>query len=309
MARCIGDVLATFLHRLYGFCGPVPTPSMVTTVHLTDDSHLQLLLEELRVVPKRSPMLPMTVDSSTSDFHARIIAGRGRERVLCGGMLVALLAMNIGGLSAATSVKDDDDDFNAVIRKVYDPYRMNDLRIGYTMLPAGARIRIVDRTDELNGANYHRDTNWDQTGRIGLMWMTPWSKLLEDGEFIVGLEASTNHLIINEGSNSPLIDLRTYQLTVHPGIGWLLGTNFHVEVNPYFSAGYGEYEQSKAGTGSAPYFEGGLRGAGYYTWRSGLQLGLQMAYHYGRLKGEMENYDVKFIMQGVTLGLQLGYRL
>jgi hypothetical protein len=284
-------------------CRPV-----VTTVHLTAESHLQLSLEALGVVPKRSPMLPTTVDSSTSDFHVRI-AGRGRERALCGGMLVALLAMNIGSLSAANSAKDDDDDFNAVIRKVYDPYRMNDLRIGYTMLPAGARIRIIDRTDELNSANYHRDTNWDQTGRTGLMWMTPWSKLLEDGEFIVGLEASTNHLIINEGPNSPLIDLRTYQLTVHPGIGWLLDTNFHVEVNPYFSAGIGEYEQSKAGSGSDPYFEGGLRGAGYYTWRSGLQLGLQMAYHYGRLKGEMGNYDVHFVMQGVTLGLQLGYRL
>ena len=260
------------------------------------------------MVPKRSPMLPTTVDSSTSDFNARI-AGRGRVRALCCGMLVALLAMNMGSLSAATSVNDDDEDFNAVIRKVYDPYRMNDLRIGYTMLPATARIKILDRTDELNSANYDRDTNWDKTGRLGLMWMTPWSKLLEDGEFIVGLEASTNHLIIEQNSNSPLIDLRTYQVTLHPGIGWLLDTNFHVEVNPYISAGIGEYEQSQAGSGSDPYFEGGLRWAGYYTWRTGLQLGMQMSYHYGRLKGEMENYDVKFVIQGLTLGLQLGYRL
>jgi hypothetical protein len=283
------------------------------TVRLTAEPVVELSLEALRGGPKRSPMLPNTTVpfvTSTSDLHARF-TGRGRNRALCSGMLVALLAISVGSLSAAASDNnEDDEDFNSVIRKVYDPYRMNDLRIGYTMLPATARIRIIDRTDELNSANYYRDTNWDLTGRTGLMWMTPWSKLLEDGEFIVGLEASTNHLMIEQNSNSPLIDVRSYQITIHPGIGWLLDRHFHVEVNPYAGVGMSEYEQSKAGSGSAPYFEGGLRGAAYYTWNTGLQLGMQIGYHYGRIHGEIDpGYDVKFVMQGLTFGMQLGYRL
>lgn len=224
--------------------------------------------------------------------------------------LAVLLLSAAGGASA---VEDDDEDFNSIARKEKDPHHVNDLRLGYSMLPAGADVSIMDQDDDGNPANYDRSTNWDKTGRLGLMWMTPWSGVSEDGDFIFGVEVSTNHCLIENSSSSPEIDLRSYQLTLHPGLSWLLDDNFHVELNPYVGIGHAQFEQSLAGDGSALYWEVGFRAAGYYTWDNGVQLGLQLGYMYGMTEGEMEGgsatYDTDITISGLTIGLQLGYRL
>jgi hypothetical protein len=61
------------------------------------------------------------------------------------------------------------------------------------------------------------------------------------------------------------------------------------------------------------YWEIGFRAAGYYTWENGVQLGLQIGYMFGSADGEIEGggntYDTEMKINGVTVGIQLGYRL
>ncbi len=228
--------------------------------------------------------------------------------VRCTGIASLLLCASVSAQAAV----DDDEDFNAVLSREKDPHHINDWRLGYSMLPANANISILDKGNDSNPANYKRDTNWDKTGRTGLMWMTPLSGLSEDGDFILGLELSTNHCVIDTSINSPEIDMRSYQLTVHPGMAWLLDEQFHIELNPYVGVGQAQFKQSLAGDGSALYWELGFRAAAYYTWRNGIQLGLQTGYMYGKTSGEMSGngtFDTDIEIQGVTLGIQIGYRL
>lgn len=245
----------------------------------------------------------------TSVFSA--LSPAAAHTVTCARALgiISLLLVGVGG---AQAVEDDDEDFNAIARKERDPYRVNDWRLGYSMLPAGADITIMASGNDTNPANYQRETNWDLTGRTGLMWMTPWSGISEDGDFILGLELSTNHCVIENGGNSPEIDLRSYQLTIHPGLAWLLDDAFHIELNPYIGVGHAQFEQSVAGDGSGLYWELGFRAAAYYTWRNNIQLGFQVGYMYGVSDGEIdgtETFDTEIIINGLTVGLQLGYRL
>jgi Putative MetA-pathway of phenol degradation len=221
--------------------------------------------------------------------------------------IASLLLFAANGIQA----EEDDEDFNSVLRKEKETEHINDLRFSYSMLPAGAKISVLDKNDDTNPGNFLGDTNWDKTGRTGLMWMTPWSGLSEDGDFILGLEASTNHCIMDSNGT---IDLRSYQVTLHPGLAWLLDTGFHMEVNPYVGIGVAKIESDFAGTGkNAPYWEVGLRGAAYYTWSNGIQLGMQLGYMYGKSNGEIDSgtttFDTKATIQGLTLGIQLGYRL
>lgn len=223
---------------------------------------------------------------------------------------LAVLLLSVAGVAAAV---DDDEDFNSIARKEKDPHHVNDLRLGYSMLPAGADVSVMDTDNDGNPANYDRSTNWDLTGRTGLMWMTPWSGVSEDGDFILGLELSTNHCVIESSSSSPEIDLRSYQLTIHPGLAWLLDENFHVELNPYLGVGQAQFEHNLAGDGSALYWEIGFRAAGYYTWSNGVQLGFQLGYMYAYTEGDIEGggstYETEMAINGLTVGLQLGYRL
>lgn len=226
---------------------------------------------------------------------------------------IGILSLLLAGVANVQAVEDDDEDFNTIARREKDPHHVNDWRLGYSMLPAGADISIMDSTDGANPANYERETNWDLTGRTGVMWMTPWSEMAEEGAFILGLELSTNHCVIESGGSAPEIDLRTYQLTLHPGLGWLLDENFHIEVNPYFGVGHAQFEQDLAGDGTGLYWEVGFRAAGYYTWSNGVQLGLQLGYLYassdGEMKGGGSTYDTTMDINGLTMGIQLGYRL
>jgi hypothetical protein len=225
---------------------------------------------------------------------------------------LGLLSLLLAGMSGAQAVEDDDEDFNAIARKERDPYRVNDWRLGYSMLPAGADISIMDSDSNANPNNYERETSWDLTGRTGLMWMTPWSGVSEDGDFILGLELSTNHCVIESSATSPEIDLRSYQVTLHPGLAWLLDDEFHIELNPYFGIGHAEFEQSLAGDGTGLYWEVGFRAAAYYTWSNNVQLGLQIGYLYATSEGEIEGtdtYDTEIDINGLTVGIQIGYRL
>ena len=227
--------------------------------------------------------------------------------VRCTGIASLLLCASVSAQAAV----DDDEDFNAVLSREKDPHHMNDWRFCYGMLPASANISIMDN-DVTNPANYKRDTNWDKTGRTGVMWMTPWSGLAEDGDFILGLEFSTNHCRIDQSISSPEIDMRSYQLTIHPGLAWLLDTNFHLELNPLAGIGQSQVKQSAAGSGNTLYWEVGLRAAAFYTWSNGFQLGMQTGYLYGKTTGDISGngtFATDIELQGVFLGLQVGYRL
>jgi hypothetical protein len=223
--------------------------------------------------------------------------------------VASLLLASIVGAQAA----DDDEDFNAIARRQKDRYHVNDWRLGYTMLPAGANVSIMDKSDDTNPGNFKRDTNWDQTGRTGLTWMTPWSGVHENGDFILGIELSTNHCLINSSETSPELDLRTFQLTIHPGLAWLLEDNFHVEINPFVGAGPATYDLNVAGDGSSLYWEVGLRLGAFYTWDNGFQLGMQTGYMYGKVDGDLKgggaSYNADIEVQGLFMGIQIGYRL
>jgi hypothetical protein len=224
------------------------------------------------------------------------------------GMAASLLLLGALEVQAV----EDDEDFNAIMSREKDPYAVNDWRLGYTMLPAGAKVSIIDGSDATNPANYERETNWDLTGRTSLMWMTPWSGVSENGDFILGIELGTNHCVIESSPSSPEIDLRTYQVTLHPGLAWLLDREFHIEINPFVSVGHAQFEQNLAGDGSGLYWEAGLRAAAYYTWSNGYQLGMQIGYLFGKAEGELgesPTFDGEFEIQGMTVGIQLGYRL
>jgi hypothetical protein len=236
------------------------------------------------------------------------------EHVCRGGLVATLFLCALSSHAALTAAdKGDEEDYNAIAKAEHDPYHVNDLRLTYTMLPAGARVGIVNTANDLDASTYDRETNWDKTGRTGLLWMTPWSGLNEDGDFMLGLEISTNHLLIEKSNNQPEIDFRTYQFTVHPGLGWLLTRHTHLEISPYGSLGYGSYDYDNSPTaivsGNYIFFELGLRTAYYYTWNNGVQLGGQIAFHFGHLRGETNpSYDIDLEMMGLTLGVQLGYR-
>jgi hypothetical protein len=227
--------------------------------------------------------------------------------------VAGIASLLLAGIVNAQAVEDDEEDFNAIARKERDPYHLNDWRFGYTMLPASADISVMDQDSDANSNNFQRDTNWDLTGRTGLTWMTPLGGLHENGDFILGLELSTNHLVIDEEESNPEFDLRTYQLTIHPGLAWLLDEGFHIEVNPFASIGHAQYDLPIAGDGSSLYWEVGLRFAAFYTWDNGFQLGMQTGFLYGKTDGELEGggatYDAEVELMGIFMGIQLGYRL
>jgi hypothetical protein len=221
--------------------------------------------------------------------------------------------MTAMGAVVAEDADDDDEDFNTRISTEFDPTYINDFRFSYAMLPANADISMLDKNDSGNAGNYQRESVWDKAGRTGVMWMTPWSAASENGDFIVGLEISTNHYVIEQAASSPEIDYRTVQLTIHPGLAWLIEDNFHIEINPFFGVGQAQFDQNIAGDGSDIYFELGLRFGAYYTWRNGFQLGMQTGYLYGYTEGETvgndATFDTEIVTQGLFLGFQIGYRL
>jgi hypothetical protein len=231
---------------------------------------------------------------------------RQKRFMSVGTVAITTLLMSASRISA--------EEWNSVVEydteNRYDSTLVNDWRLGYTMLSTKADVSLLDKSASGLDPNYKLETNWDQAGRTGVMWMTPLSTA---DEFILGLELSTNRFALDNGTNYPGLDLRTYQLTVHPGLGWSIDDRLVIEVNPFVSLGYAQLDVTGLGSSSDLYYELGLRFGSYYTWRNGFQLGLQTGYLYGTTKSELSagsaKYDSDIKLNGIFLGIQFGIRL
>lgn len=242
-------------------------------------------------------------------MHAYEVPRRRRYAGLVAGL--ALLC----GAPLTVSAASFDDDINETFDEAgYVPggaHGMNDLRLGYSMLPASAKAEILSGSVTAPG-NYDKETTWDKTGRLGLTWMTPLSELDETGGFVVGLEFSSNHYVIDTSSKGPGIDMRALAITFHPGLGWELDRHHHLELGPFLGLGLSTVDEDGVGSASGLYYEFGFRAAYYYTFTQ-LQIGVNIFALYANSTGEMSangyDYDVDVRASGIGAGLQIGYRL
>jgi hypothetical protein len=230
----------------------------------------------------------------------------------CAGLVagLVLLAGAAPALSAA-SFDDFNETFDDTGYVPGGPHGLNDLRVGYSMLPAGAQAEIMSSAVTAPG-NFDKETSWDKTGRLGLTWMLPISELEETGGFLVGLEFSSNHCVIETSSKGPGIDLRALALTVHPGLGWEFDHHNHLELGPFLGLGLSTVEEDGLGSGGGVYWEIGFRVAYFYTMTR-WQLGVNLFGMYGNALGQLSaggyDYDIDIRIMGVGAGLQVGYRL
>ncbi len=221
--------------------------------------------------------------------------------LLCGAPLA---------LSAA-SFDDQNETFDDTPFTPGGPHGLNDIRFGYSMLPAGAQVSILSGASTAPG-NFDKESTWDKTGRVGLTWMTPLSELDETGGFLLGLEFSSNHYVIDASSKGPGIDMRALSLTVHPGLGWDFDHHHHIELGPFLGVGWATTKEDNIGSGSGLYYELGFRVAYFYTfsrWQVGSNLFALYATGYGAMSANGFNYDINVRAMGVGAGLQVGYRL
>jgi hypothetical protein len=189
------------------------------------------------------------------------------------------------------------------------PVSLNDWRFGYGLLPNRAKISILTKDGSFDPNIYDKETNWDKTGRTGLTWMTPWSDLSEDGGFLLAFELMTNHYVIESSDTNPEISYRSVALAVHPGLGWELGDQTHLEISPFAGLGFSTLN---VGTGHGLYFEFGLRAGVFYTCANRWQFGLNAAYMYAHSKEDFTANDKKFeatiSSSGPAAAISIGYR-
>ena len=243
----------------------------------------------------------MTIDAYETlrkRSYVGLIAGL---TLLCGTPLV---------LSAA-SFDDNNESFEDTGYVPGGPHGLNDLRFGYSMLPAGAKVEILSGAATAPG-NFDKESTWDKTGRVGLMWMTPLSELDETGGFLLGLEFSSNHYVIDTSSKGPGIDMRALSFTIHPGLGWDFDHHHHLEVGPFLGVGWATTKEDNIGSSSGLYYELGFRVAYFYTftrWQIGANIFALYARGESRMTANGFIYDVNVLASGVGAGFQIGYRL
>ena len=227
--------------------------------------------------------------------------------------LAAGLALLCGApltLSAA-SFDDNNETFDDSGFVPGGAHGLNDIRLGYSMLPAGAKVEILSSSITAPG-NYDKESTWDKTGRIGLTWMTPLSELDETGGFVVGLEFSSNHYVIDTSSKGPGIDMRAYSFTIHPGLGWELDRHHHLELGPFLGIGLANVDEDGVGSAGGLYYELGFRVAYFYTftrWQIGANIFALYASAIAKMSANGYDYDVDVRASGIGAGLQIGYRL
>lgn len=212
---------------------------------------------------------------------------------------------------SAASFDDNNETFDDSGFVPGGPHGLNDIRLGYSMLPAGAKVEILSSAITAPG-NYDKETTWDKTGRVGLTWMTPISELEETGGFLVGLECSSNHYVIEASSKGPSIDMRALVLTIHPGLGWEFDRHHHLELGPQFGIGFSTVKEGGIGSAGGLYYELGFRVAYYYTftrWQIGTSIFALYANGTADMSANGYDYSVDVRASGVGAGLQIGYRL
>lgn len=230
-------------------------------------------------------------------------------------LMSAALALLAGSAFAADgfygngrAVADSDNE-RADAYQPGGPMTLNDFRLGYGLLPNRANVSILTKDGSFDPATYDKETNWDKTGRTGLTWMTPWSDLDEDGGFLFGVELSTSHYVISESSNDPQISYRSIALAIHPGLGWRLGEQTHLEICPFLGAGVSTLN---VGSGHGLYYEFGMRVGIFYTFLDRFQLGLNGYYMYSHSKEDLtangKDFEAKISSSGPAAGLSFGYR-
>ncbi len=182
---------------------------------------------------------------------------------------------------------------------------LNDVRLGFGLLPISSNTET-----QTNGVTtFRKRGQFDLTGRTSVQWMLPLSELDNDGGWIWGLELSRNRYIQDASVSQPQLDVVSYAITAHFGLGWVLAPHFHLEVNPLFGLGV---TQMNSGTGLGRYSEYGGRFGIYWTSESRWQLGVSYAYLWTRAEQSQTtggvNQDTLVRTDGATVSVQLGYR-
>ena len=126
---------------------------------------------------------------------------------------------------------------------------------------------------------------------------------------VVGLRGQVSKVTAKRDDGLGNLDLKLGGGTVLGGLGFYLGKNSHAELLFGYSRGVGTQ------TGSTPWdqrdssytaYQGEL--GWYYTWDSGILVGLTAGYSVVKVKWDDNGTDVKAEANGIDAGVALGYR-
>jgi hypothetical protein len=224
----------------------------------------------------------------------------------------SLLATNLLILVAGASLRAADP-LHPLVRVDNDdellggmtPVLVDDVRLGYGLLPLSARIS----TDAGQKAGYVRHGDLSSGVRMSALWMLPVGTIDDDGDGMLGLELSRNAYHQDQTAADPLIDYRSYALTLHADIGWRMGRFLHAEIGPFAGAGI---SSMNPGPDYGPYWEYGGRIACYVTIAHHLQFGIDARYEgtYGRQSFPYGTMQERVVIKtsGPSGMAQVGYR-
>lgn len=218
------------------------------------------------------------------------------------GLVTTILCACCAAPLAAAQFDDEEDvDWGDLPQTM----KINDLRVGFALLPAYAQV-----TTQTNGqTSYQRESSFETGGRTSLMWMMPVGELDEDGGFVGGLELSRNRSKMTGSLYQPDIDLKVWALGAHVGIGWMVSNHTHLETTLYASYGTSSFTSGKYGT----YWDYGARAGLFYTFRAGVQVGVHVSYietHAQQVYTESSTtYDIDVQNRGGYGGIMIGWRL
>jgi hypothetical protein len=214
-------------------------------------------------------------------------------------LVPSLMAMLACSLAVAGAYADDE------ILGALAPIQVDDLRFGYGLLPLSARIS----TQAGQQAGYARHGTLSSGERLSALWMLPVGTIDDDGDGMLGLELSRNAYHQDQTAVDPLIDYRSYALTLHADMGWRFSRSVHGEIGPFVGSGISSMNHS---SGYGPYWEYGVRIACYLTIFHHLQIGIDGRYEgtYGRQSFEYGTVQERVVIRtsGPSGMVQLGYR-
>jgi hypothetical protein len=174
-------------------------------------------------------------------------------------------------------------------------YDVNDLRLTVGFLP---------KNNEADSSNF----NWAQNYRFAVTGMRSNGRFTDAGGIVYGGEFALNYATktkngVKVSENSQMIDIMGgwgYKPEALPAL--------HFEGMPFFGIGLSEWEMTGQGHPTAFAYEYGLRAAGYYTFDSMWQAGLDLRYIEHHAEPSFGDNSISFKTNGLAILFSGGRR-
>jgi hypothetical protein len=172
-----------------------------------------------------------------------------------------------------------------------------DIRLGGGVLSSdfkgASSTTVVDNSTHIStttdSGRDGRDSDGNYRGQVQLVW----GYLGSAGGLIIGAGIAANNARFDNGSQDA--DVTTPVVNILIGYGYAVSKAWHFELTPFAGAGRAYYSVRDNGSSNTSkdwdkYYEYGAKIGTYFTWDSGMQIGVEVPYLVGRFDPEY-NHD------------------